>query len=648
MEKLNTNLFTSVLLMLLLPLSLQASKIDSLTKIFYKAPDTALATSFLLGELYFKEKLDLDSLLYYATHALELAEKLNQKEKVAKANIFLSDYYRRINDFDRSEQSGKKALQIYESESDTFNMAVALGKIGAVYNRRKEYGTALDYFLKAVKFYKITGDLSGLPYSYQSIGTVFARQEDYEQALVYRKKAWEVGKIHSNPFHQTYILGGLAGAFGELSYEIPHYLDSCIFYTNLGLDIARKNNFLDRELRFLSVQIGINNAKGNFEEALKLTQEILDRSSYNQYQVRCEAFYKTADALIGLKRFREAIPPCDSSMKYAQMYGSDYYRMVIFERYFDIYENLDNYKLAYENYKAFKTLEDTIVNIEKTEAINFLEKQFQTEQKEKEILALKLDSEVKDQAIQKRTTAFVVVLLVLLLIGTLIYFTYHQNLLKTQKKVAEIKGRLLLTQLNPHFFFNSLASLQTLILTEKDNKKSVLYLSKLSKLMRMVLEHSHESFIPLEEELDTLHNYLELQRIRFNKGFEYEINCDEELTEKYSIPPMFAQPFIENALEHGLANQEEMGKLWIDFQKKSNQEIEFSVRDNGIGLSSALSLKKSKNGHRSRATQIIRDRLFLLNQNRKNPLQMTIEDWKDAAERTIGTKVLIDLPVVFV
>lgn len=647
MGKLNTNLFTSLFFIVFFSIPLQASKIDSLTNVFYASPDTSIASSFLLGELYFKEQSNLDSLFYYSNHALKLAKKKNLKKDIAKAKIFLSDYQRRIKGYEESKKLGEEALQIYESLKDTFNMAVALGKIGAVYDRLKEYGTALDYFLKAVNYYELTGDLSEIAYSYQSIGTVFARQEDYEQALIYRKKAWGFGKIHSNPFHQTYILAGLAGAFGELSYEIPHYLDSCILYTNMGLELAQKNNFLDRELRFLSIQVGINNAKGNFEEALDFTQQIIDRSHEDQLLVRCEAFYKTADALIGLKRFEEAIPPCDSSMKYALLYGSDYYRMVIYERYFDIYENLNNYKLAYENYKSFKTLEDTIVNIEKTEAINFLEKQFQTGQKEKEILALKLDSELKDQAIRKWTTAFVVILLVLLLIGMLIYFMYAQNLLRTQKKVAEIKGRLLLTQLNPHFFFNSLASLQTLILTEKDNKKSVLYLSKLSKLMRMVLEHSHESFIPLEEELDTLQNYLELQRIRFNKGFEYEINCDEELTEKFSIPPMFAQPFIENALEHGLANQTKTGKLWIDFNKKSNDEIEFSVRDNGIGLTSALSFKKSKNKYKSRATQIIRDRLFLLNQNRKNPLKMTIEDWKDAAQQTIGTKVLIDLPVMY-
>jgi sensor histidine kinase YesM len=215
-----------------------------------------------------------------------------------------------------------------------------------------------------------------------------------------------------------------------------------------------------------------------------------------------------------------------------------------------------------------------------------------------------------------------------------------------QKKLdnEQLNQRLLRTQMNPHFIFNSLTSIQN-YLFENEPQKTALYLSKFSKLMRQILESSRGDFIPLSKEIQTLENYLQLQKMRFGEKLNFEIKVEPDIDpEEVQIPPMFAQPFLENSIEHGILHRSQGGFILIEFKQAENMII-LNVEDNGVGLSQSQTLRSEiKKEYKSLATQITQERLSLLRQKYQLPLDFIIEELKNQFNEVKGTHVQVKLP----
>jgi sensor histidine kinase YesM len=216
-----------------------------------------------------------------------------------------------------------------------------------------------------------------------------------------------------------------------------------------------------------------------------------------------------------------------------------------------------------------------------------------------------------------------------------------------QKKLdnEQLNQRLLRTQMNPHFIFNSLTSIQN-YLFENEPQKTAVYLSKFAKLMRQILESSRADFIPLEKEIQTLENYLQLQKMRFGDKLNYQIQVSPDIDpEEVQIPPMFAQPFIENSLEHGILHRANEGFIQIDFKKEGNM-IVLAVEDNGVGLQQSQTLRSEiKKEYKSLATQITQERLSLLRQKYQLPLDFVVQELKNQLNEVAGTQVKVTLPM---
>ncbi len=214
--------------------------------------------------------------------------------------------------------------------------------------------------------------------------------------------------------------------------------------------------------------------------------------------------------------------------------------------------------------------------------------------------------------------------------------------LKLNKYMQQALGQ----QMNPHFIFNSLNSIQYYIL-KNDRTSSNKYLSKFASLMRIILDNSQHQLIPLKDELNALNLYIELEAMRFKEKFEYTITVDEKLdTDLYKIPPLLIQPYVENAIWHGLMHKEENGILSVDLRLKENI-IVCTITDNGIGREKAAEIKSKKTQtHESRGTKITGDRLKLI--NTLNNIQMLINyiDLKDDSGNAAGTKVEITIPLI--
>lgn len=220
----------------------------------------------------------------------------------------------------------------------------------------------------------------------------------------------------------------------------------------------------------------------------------------------------------------------------------------------------------------------------------------------------------------------------------------------TEKRIAEeeidkLKQRVFRSQMNPHFIFNSLTSIQSFILSNNVDSASK-YLNSFARLIRLILESSRLDYISLKNEIDILTYYLDIQKMRFADNFDYKFSIDPEIElERVKVPPMLAQPFIENAIEHGIQHLDIMGKIKLKVVQEG-KFIFFELIDNGIGRAAAQSLNKDNVFvPNSLATQIINDRIKAINKYAKEEISYEIIDLKDKGGKARGTHVIIKIPL---
>jgi hypothetical protein len=215
--------------------------------------------------------------------------------------------------------------------------------------------------------------------------------------------------------------------------------------------------------------------------------------------------------------------------------------------------------------------------------------------------------------------------------------------LESEKKQAELEMQALRAQMNPHFIFNCLSSINRFIL-KNESKTASNYLTRFSRLMRMVLNNSQKSLISLDDQLEMLELYLEMERLRFKNSFDYGITFLNTVdSDNIFIPPLLLQPFCENAIWHGLMNKEGLGRLDIELSM-DNSILNCVIRDNGVGREKAEELRsKTAEKEKSMGLKITTERLALLNREKGLNTFYEIEDLKDEAGNATGTKVILKI-----
>jgi LytS/YehU family sensor histidine kinase len=237
-----------------------------------------------------------------------------------------------------------------------------------------------------------------------------------------------------------------------------------------------------------------------------------------------------------------------------------------------------------------------------------------------------------------------------------IYYRYQTRLLKTQNKLQLEKLSLekdlqsamlqsIKSQMNPHFFYNALNTIQSFIFTD-DKRNAGIFLSKFSQLTRMILEMSERESVSVSEEIQALNLYLEIESARFNYTLNYKLEVAPEVdTEMSRLPSMIIQPYVENAIKHGLLHKKENKNLAIRF-KREHENLVIEIEDDGIGRVRSRELNRIKNkGHQSFATEANSRRLELLNRKHGN-VGVEFEDKQDEAGEGSGTLVIIRIPLI--
>ena len=241
-----------------------------------------------------------------------------------------------------------------------------------------------------------------------------------------------------------------------------------------------------------------------------------------------------------------------------------------------------------------------------------------------------------------------------------IYWIYNSQIRKIEKRnqlqlekinleknVNQSKLKAIKSQMNPHFFYNALNTIQSYILSN-DKKQAVNYLSKFSNLTRTILEMTEKETISVAEEAKTLGLYLDIEKARFEEDFEYQILVDKTIdAENIKIPTMLLQPYVENAVKHGLLHKQGKKLVTIHFQK-NGEHLKISIDDNGIGRQKSGELNAIKNkNHQSFASEATQNRVNLLNQYNQKNISILFIDKTNLSQQPIGTKVVFEIPITY-
>jgi hypothetical protein len=253
-----------------------------------------------------------------------------------------------------------------------------------------------------------------------------------------------------------------------------------------------------------------------------------------------------------------------------------------------------------------------------------------------------------------QTIWFKIISIVLLVLCISLFIYYKtQSAIKKEKEIgiinsmiATLELKALRAQMNPHFIFNSLNSIQLFVMTN-EGKEAAKYLNKFAKLIRMILDNSEQTFISISSKIELLKLYVDLEALRLNNSFTATFLVDPNLDQSILIPTLLIQPHIENAIWHGLQAKQGEKILLISFMQLNDETIQVIIEDNGLGRKAALEIKNRKiNLHQSKGTKISEDRIALLNKLFGASPKIEIIDLLNENNLACGTKVVINLPII--
>lgn len=503
--------------------------------------------------------------------------------------------------------------------------------------------SAVNACLKEVRIYEKLGNKANMATSFYNISVIFSDMEQFDKNHFYARKSLLLTPEIEDITKRANLLSNLANSYSRLYeyYDKKTYLDSALVIANDAIKLI-KNTKNTEYIKFNALGVSEVYAFVNkdFEKSIKINLErkaLLNpnfhvRDLYATYRLLSERYFAN-------KQYNLANKYLDSSKIYADKLNEK----VSYQWYktkYEVLKELGKTKEALENYEHYNLLNDSIQQKQRFDKINDLETKYQSELKDSKILSLnqqkKIDAlniENKQAEINKLLTILILVVLMLVIA----FFYFRQRSLKNNLKIMETEQRLNRARMDPHFFFNGMASLQNLAMQEKSTQ-TTLFISRFAKIMRQSLESTYEELTTIEEEVDFLKQYLEIQKLRYPSKFEYQFNIDGNLEiNEVKLPSMIIQPFVENAIEHGFKNIDYKGKIEISFLDKNGQ-LQINIADNGKGVH----LAQKEKTHKSRALQIIQDRLYLFNKQNKAKANYKMDE-----SHSQGFKITINLPKIY-
>jgi two-component system, LytTR family, sensor kinase len=555
----------------------------------------------------------------------------------------------------------ESALVFAKKSNKKSNIAYVLTDLGFVYNNKGNSELAINKNIEALKIFESINDFDGLERTYLALGRIFDNQQEYSKAINYYKKGLAIAIKENLVERQNILYNSLSNS---CFYEKKYF--EAEKYAKIALQMSQKSNAKQLNAIALNHLAKINIQKNNLliaEEMLKKAAIIFKQNDTQNSYAR--VLLDLAGIYIKKNKKQQALQYALEAYKISNNSNFPSLKKDASEILILLYENDKNFKEAFYYQKISKKINDSIFYDENKNITLKAEFKYEAEKKEAQIKSLSQQKKIANLESQRQKTFTLVLAIAIISILITSYFLFNRykikkqnELLKSQllqaqktieaeKKATESELKALKSQMNPHFIFNALSSIQDQFMYG-DKVIANEQMGNFTYLTRQILNVSGKKQILLATEIDILSKYLELEKMRFKTDFEYIITTSENIDEDYhEIPPMLIQPFVENSIKHGLLHKTGLKKITIDFELDTTEEfIICTVIDNGIGREKSAEIK-SKNSakHQSFSTESIEQRLELLNDNLKLNHLVVYEDVV-ANEIIVGTKVVVNIPLV--
>jgi tetratricopeptide (TPR) repeat protein len=468
-----------------------------------------------------------------------------------------------------------------------------------MYFYQQEYDKALEFNFKKLPLSSKAGNDWEASKTLNNISNIYSARMEYDSSLYFLRSSLALNR-------KMNFSSGVAGSYQNIGsiMLLKGEIDSALYYVNQAVEIYM-------EINDPGLSTGL----------ITLGHIYMKKSDYNR---------ALTNALSGYNLATEQHDPIIVS-KGAVLLS-------------DLYKLTGRDDLAYKFFREYHIINDSINNNEFLKKVTRLEIQSEYDQKQREAELEQMnellvrENKIDQQEIVVRGLIILIFMLVIIML-----FYIRNSRLKASFANIDLEQRLLRSQMNPHFIFNSLCAVQDFILDGKPEKANS-FLVKIASLMRNILENSREEYISLDTEIETLKLYLDIQQMRFKDGFKYSFSVDKAIDiQNLAVPPMLAQPSLENSIEHGLLPMKGMGRIDISYRLKGKL-VMLEVSDNGVGLSEARDLTKVGIKKHSLSTLLTRNRLEYFKKRLKTrEISYQITDLFDKTKRA-GTRVVIVMP----
>lgn len=621
-------------------------EIDSVQKLILRSTNDSVKVDQLndLGGFRIKAR-DYNNGLDDLLEAQSLSKKINYNKGLGNSYHLIGVLLMNKNSYSEVMDYYNRAIQIKAELGDRKGIADVTSNMGIVYSDQGEYSKAIEKYFEALKIREEIKDLQGTGISLISIANIYFLQSNYKTALDYYLKALNLKGIEKYKF----FLSDVNTNIGMAYLKLKEY-DKALSYFNLAIKIGEEID--DKQ----GIAINVSNlaeiyaANKDYPKAL----ELLNRSLGLFEEIADKRYISEINNVLGniydsLKQPKKAIECYNKQLAIAKSINSKINIKNAYEGLSRISQKTKNYVAAYNYYKLYIQIEDSIQSESVQKSVAELEKKYNTQKKEIEIVKLKAEQRIKDEQNQKRNQLIFGSIAIVIALSVVSLLLYNRNQLQKknalERKNFELERNALANQMNPHFIFNSLGSISGFV-AENEKDKAIEYLGVFSKLIRYNLEQSREKLVSVDQEARMLRVYLHLQQLRFDNKFNYEVEVAEEVDATVALPPMFVQPFVENAILHGVVPKEGKGNILVSFKLNAMDELICIIADDGIGITESKKRKSVFDTKRkSLAMTITEERKEILNSKNKEKIRINVQE--NNGDGT-GTKVELVFPVEYV
>lgn len=578
--------------------------------------------------------------------------KRAEKEKYWAGQAYglnqLGRTYRSISEFSKALILFRKALSVSEEADDIEFRVYSLNMISVVFRRTDAIKSALDYSQEALKLAESVekpsnGLKRSINVSLNSIGNIYQILEQYDLAIDKFSQSMVLEKELGNKLglainYQN--IGECYEAQGKLDVALSSFQTSLAF--NKEINSQKGKTICKNSIAHVYVQ------QGKIEEALEILKAILvEAIQLGDQKIITSIYVNLGWTLIQKGNYTDAELNLNKSLAIAKKYNLPTEIAESNKFLSELYIKKNNFKKGMEFYKEFKKYEEQITSNLNLRYVNDMIVRYESEKRSNQIETLAKENENVRLKLRQNRTMLLISGIALALLAGILYILYRQYQLNSEKKLLTLEQTMLRSQMNPHFLFNSLNSIKLYIINN-EKKNAVHYLNKFSKLVRKILEASSQREIPLAEELETVELYMNIENIRFSNEINFKINISDDIDiHTVKIPSLILQPFLENALWHGLSSKEGKKNITLDVSKGQSGFIKIAITDDGVGRDAAEKIKESKVLKRkSVGIDITKERLANFSRDYQNSFHVEIIDLFDNNNRSRGTKIVLHIPTI--